>query len=144
MATNDSRDSNSDAKANAAKQRALSVPKAYLSEKRGGRVYGHRGPGSSRGRGLLGENRHKSGREKLLDSGVCSGGGEVEAEKSGHKNLKTSASWREYGLREKRGAILRKLLIARFCSWWVKCKTKSKSSTGRGGEKRETETRERL
>ena len=101
------------------KQKALPVPKANLSEECGGHVCGHRAPGSGQGRGRLGvgESRHKSGREQLLESGIRRGGGGVEAEKSGRKNLKTSASWREYGLGEKRGAILRKLLIARFCSW---------------------------
>ena len=110
-----------------AKQKALPVPKANLSEECGGHVCGHRAPGSGQGRGRLGESRHKSGREQLLESGIRRGGGGVEVEKSGRKNLKASASWREYGLGEKRGAILRKLLIARFCSWWVKRKTKSKS-----------------
>ena len=110
-----------------AKQKALPVPKANPSEERGGHVCGHRAPGSGQGRGRLGESKHKSGREQLLESGICRGSGEVEVEKSRRKNLKVSVSWREYGLGEKQGAILRKLLIARFCSWWVKRKTKSKS-----------------
>ena len=41
-------------------------------------------------------------REQLLENGFCSGGGEVEAEKSGRKNLKTSVNWRECGLGEKK------------------------------------------
>ena len=100
-----------------AKQKVLLVPKENLSEERGGHVCGHRAPGSGQGRGRLGESRHKSGREQLLESSICRGGRGVEVEKSGRKNLKTSASWREYGLVSLRGAVLRKLLIARFCSW---------------------------
>ena len=41
-----------------AQQRALPVPKANLSEKRSGRVSGHGGPDSGRGRGRFEENRH--------------------------------------------------------------------------------------
>ena len=71
-----------------AKQRALPVRRAKLSEKRSSRVSGHGDPDSDRGRGRFEESGRnlKSGRKRLLESGFAVAVGKQKRRKQEQKD----------------------------------------------------------